>query len=385
MGLRSISVATKPDRNLPQGSSVFKKIISNLRCEKSSNQSSAVVDQQRVHPASIPTFNHGDVKMPNKTSTVFISHAGPDAKQAMDLQQALSTVGIAARLDQVDLRLGDNVIKWMNEAASESDYLLVLVSKNSAGRYWVETKWSAALAREADLRRTFVVPVIRPGIEDKEIPFLLRAKLYLDLRKDGERALLHLINFLKQDQQVARECGRLPSPAPMGAQEEVANDFPECGKWLSVIVFSNRFARTFRFTLPSDATPSYILALLRSRLNLKWSNVDPDLMVELSYTYAIGFNGKHLPLDTPIHESGVAEGSMLELWIRVTLTNLPDKHGKVQNPSILMNYEWIGLNLDKTALKDETDRTRKLLMINRSFTNAQIVMIVRKCYSHVEA
>lgn len=344
--------------------------------------------------------------MPDKRPTVFISHAGPDADQAAELQEALTSVGIDARLDQIDLRLGDNVIKWMNDAATESDYLLVLVSANSAGRYWLETEWSAALAREADLRRTFVVPVILPGVEDKEIPFLLRSKLYLDMRVDREAALLQLVNFLKQDQQIAREHGRLPSPAPMSAQEELTHDFSECSEWLNVVVFSNRFARTFRFTLPAEATPSYVLSLLRTRLSLKWSNIDSDLMVELSYTYAIGFHGKHLPLDTPMRESGVTDGSLLELWIRVTLTDLLEKQGKTQNTAqwlegagktslaracyfaacrTVMADRAFSSSLKEAAVKDETDRIMKLLLSNREFTSAQIAMIAQRYFSHVDA
>lgn len=343
--------------------------------------------------------------MPNQTPTVFISHAGLDTDCALELQKALCTVGINAHLDQVELRLGDNVIKWMNDAASESDYMLVLVSQNSIGRYWVETEWSAALAREADLRRTFVIPVILPGVDDKSIPFLLRAKIYLDMRNDREAAVIQLINQLKQDQQIARDRGRFPSPAPMEAQEDVIHDFRENQDWLKVIVCSNRFARTFRFDLPANVTPTYILALLQSKLNLKWNNIDSDLMVELSYTYSIVFNGKRLPLDTPIRESGVENGSKLELWIQVTLTDLLEKQTKNQNASIVlqeatMTESKIARYLThaliirnrfaeetkhEAAVEAGAERIMKLLMVNRDFTGAQIALIAERYFAHVDA
>jgi hypothetical protein len=349
--------------------------------------------------------------MSDRAPSVFISHAGPDSDHALQLHRALCAVGVEARLDQIELHLGDNFIRWMNEAASESDYLLVLVSPNSLGRYWVETEWSAALAREADLRRTFVIPVVLPGVEDKAIPFLLRAKIYLDLRKDEEASLLTLINMLKHDQQIARDRGRCPSPAPLTAQEEVYDDFRDCSEWLRVIVYSNRFSRTFKFMFPAEATPSYILGLLRSKLNLKWSNIDTDLMVELSYTYAIGFRGKNLPLDTPIRESGVTNDSMLELWIRVTLTDLLEKQGKGQKVGLALDgpgktslmracyfvavrtinsdvlLDKIGADSSKKdeAIKRETDRIMKLLMLNRDFTPAQIAMIAERYFAHVDA
>nr|MBC8521176.1 toll/interleukin-1 receptor domain-containing protein [Methanomicrobia archaeon] len=266
--------------------------------------------------------------------TVFISHASPDKSEALKLHDALKSVGINAHLDQVELEYGDNIITWINNSVQESDYLLILVSANSVGRYWVETEWSAALMKEADLRRTFVIPVLLPGVSDSQIPILLRAKLFVDFRTNTEAPLLQLVNRIKQDEQIARDRGQLPTPAPLTAQQGIFNSFSDSDEWIEVIVFSSRFGRKFRFTVPKKATPSYLLAMLRDSLNLKWSNIDENIFVELSYTYAIGFNGDHLSLDTPLSEAGVTNGSILELWIRVTLTDLLEDSQKRADKAI---------------------------------------------------
>jgi hypothetical protein len=338
--------------------------------------------------------------------TVFISHAGPDKKEALKLHDALGKVGLNAHLDQEELHIGDNIVTWINNSIEESDYLLILISEHSIGRYWVETEWSAALMKEADLRRTFVIPVVLPGIQDSQIPTLLRARLFLDFRNDQESSLLQLVNRIKQDEQIGRDRGKLPTPAPMTAQNSIIESHNDSDEWIDVVVFSSRFGRKFRFTVPKKATPSYLLAMLRDTLNLKWSNIDENLFVELSYTYAIGFNGNHLSLNTPISDAGVTNGSILELWIRVTLTDLLEDSQQRSDKAIWLKgagQETLlpklsyflacrtispsmkkGKMLADDELKKESNRIIDIIMKDRNFTSAQIAMIAQKYFDHVD-
>jgi hypothetical protein len=91
---------------------------------------------------------------------------------------------------------------------------------------------------------------------------------------------------------------------------------------LEVLVHSNRFGRSFRLRAPETATPSYLMGMLRDELNLRFSNVDPAIGVELSYTYYLKHKGVAITLNTPLREAGVRNGDRLELWIRVTLRDL---------------------------------------------------------------
>lgn len=165
--------------------------------------------------------------MEKSKPSVFISHAGPDKNEAFKLYKALQKVGINAHLDQEELHLGDNIVSWINNSVGESDYLLILVSEHSIGRYWVETEWSSALMKEADLRRTFVIPVVLPGIQDNQIPTLLRAKLFVDFRNDQESSLLQLVNRIKQDEQIACDRGKLPTPVQLIAQNAIIESHSE--------------------------------------------------------------------------------------------------------------------------------------------------------------
>lgn len=309
----------------------------------------------------------------NSRPNVFVSHAGPDSEFAKWIADGLQKAGIEARLDQVEIKAGDNIVTWMNETAGESDYLLVLLSPNSVKRYWVEMEWSNALMKEADLRRTFVIPAILPGLDDENIPFLLKAKSYIDFREDTEAAFLKLIARLKDDEIASRDLGRLPCPAPSNMANGVEKAFPDSEDTIEVIVHCNRFGRSFRLRVPPEATPSYLLGMLRDTLKLRFSNIDETLGVELSYTYALRHKGEAIPLRTSIKDAGVIEGDRLELWIRVTLRDLLEDKDIGEGVSIGLYH----LSLDK--LSKEVRQARK-----RAFSSAEIARVASEFFKHVD-
>jgi len=304
--------------------------------------------------------------------TVFISHAGPDVDMAGWVASGLEKVGISARLDQVEIKAGDNIVSWMNSAAEESDYLLVLLSPSSVNRYWVEIEWSNALMKEADLRRTFVIPCVLPGLEDNQIPFLLRSRAFIDFRNDNEGAFLKLVSRLKEDELVRRDFGRLPTPAPTCMVEEVTHSFPDDTDTIEVIIHSNRFGRSFRLTVPVEATPSYLMGMLRNTLNLKYSNVDESVGVELSYTYYLRFKGNAITLRTSLADAGVKNGDRLELWIRVTLKDLMEDK-EIGEKVFFRLYQ-----ADLNKLNDIRNARK------RSFSSSEIGRIAHQFFEHVD-
>lgn len=305
--------------------------------------------------------------------SIFVSYAGPDSEFAKWIADGLRKVGIEAKLDQVEIKAGDNVVTWMNKAAGESDYLLVLLSQESVKRYWVEMEWSNALMKEADLRRTFVIPAILPNMDNKNIPFLLRAKAYIDFRKDSEAAFLQLVSRVKDDEIVLRDLGKLPCPAPSNLVNEVEKSFPDSESDVEVIIHSNRFGRSFRLFVPPDTTPSYLLRILRDTLKLKFSNIDETMGVELSYTYGLRHKGVSIPLQTSIKDAGVKEGDRLELWIRVTLRDL------LEDKDI---GEQVSLHLYHFSLKilsSDVLHARK-----RAFSSAKVAQLAEQFFKHVD-
>jgi hypothetical protein len=313
----------------------------------------------------------GNESSESRRQSVFISHAGPDAQAAERLATVLEAVGIRARLDRREIKLGDNIVTWMSDAIAESDYLLILLSPATKDRYWVRTEWSNALAKEADLRRTFVIPVILPGLEDDAIPALLRARLHLDLRHDEEAAVLSLVARVKDDALSARDLGRPPTPAPGNLQESVVPPASETAEDLEVIVHSNRFGRSFKLRVPREATPAYLLQKLRDGLGLSFGNTDEKVQVRLDYTYSLRSSGVGLPLNRTLAESGVKHGDRLELWIAVTLSDLLENGEKKSgDPLILFRHA-------KTSMPFEPSKPR-------TFTSSDIARLASRFFLHVD-
>ena len=304
--------------------------------------------------------------------TVFISHAGADSEFAQWIADGLGKVGIRARLDQTEIKAGDNVVAWMSGAIGESDYVLVLLSAKSVDRYWVQMEWSNALMKEAHLRRTFVIPAILPDLEDARIPDLLRVKSSLDFRTDPEQAFLRLVSRLKEDQLAERELGRRPSPAPRNMEQQIAKHFPDSADDIEVIVHSNRFGRSFRLRVPPDATPSYLMGMLRNTLGLKYSNVDNEVGVELSYTYYLRHKGEAISLNTSLRDAGVKDGDRLELWIRVTLRDLIEDKEIGEKVFAYLYHATPGAITDIRRARD------------RAFSSSEISRIASQFFEHVD-
>jgi hypothetical protein len=227
--------------------------------------------------------------------------------------------------------------------------------------------------KEADLRRTFLVPALLPGLAEADIPPLLRPKAFVDFRTDNEAAFLKLVSRFKDDQIVARDLGRLPTPAPTNMVDEIETAFPDDAERIEVVIHSNRFGRNFRVRVPKAATPTYLLGMLRHALKLKFSNVDNDLGVELSYTYYLRHNGEAISLNTSLESAGVGEGDRLELWIRAKLRDL------IEDKELGEQVFFHLYRLDLNHLTDDVRQGRK-----RAFASAEIAGIASRFFAHVD-
>lgn len=312
--------------------------------------------------------------------TVFLSHAVLDADFAMWIADSLDKVGINARLDQLEIKAGDNIVTWMNDAIGESDYLLLLLSPKSIDRYWVKMEWANALMKEAHLRRTFVIPALLTELQDSQIPDLLRARAYLDFRKDPDKAFLQLVSRLKEDKLTERELGRCPSPAPRNMVNYINKQFQDLEGTIEVLIHSNRFGRCFRLRVPNIATPSYLMAMLRDTLKLKYSNIDYNLGVELSYTYYLCHDGKAITLNTSLQDAGVCNGDRLELLIQVTLRDLLKNKDLLKAKDLLKTKD----NEQKIFLFSKMFPDDVLKARKRAFSSSEIAQIASQFFAHVD-
>jgi hypothetical protein len=126
----------------------------------------------------------------NRPAKVFLSYASSDKSAARDIADALRKSGVSAWFDEWDLASGDSFKERIESAVVSSDYVLLLLSPAAVDSNWVQSEVNFALSRELKDRAIRLVPVL---IEDCEIPWALRDRIYLDLRQNRESGINRLV------------------------------------------------------------------------------------------------------------------------------------------------------------------------------------------------
>jgi hypothetical protein len=109
--------------------------------------------------------------------------------------------------DRWELNIGDSLISRIQGALTESDAILIVLSRNSVASEWCKKELNSGLMRELEEKRVLVLPCV---IEDCEIPLFLREKLYADFRKNKVEALTQVDDALLRITNPQQ--GRLESP-----------------------------------------------------------------------------------------------------------------------------------------------------------------------------
>lgn len=139
---------------------------------------------------------------------VFISYNRTDVafvdKLARDLVMRRHNIW----MDRWELNVGDSLIAKIQTALTESDAILIVLSKTSVASEWCKKELNSGLLRELEEKRVLVLPCV---IDDCEIPLFLREKVYADFRKDPGDAFRQIDDALLRITNVQQ--GRLESPA----------------------------------------------------------------------------------------------------------------------------------------------------------------------------
>lgn len=125
--------------------------------------------------------------------TIFISYSHEDAAKVNLLAANMVKRDAHVWVDTWELNVGDSLIQRIQEAITNSDALLVVLSKASVKSEWCKKELSAGLIRELDEKRVLVLPVL---LEDCEIPLFLRDKMYADLRSNFQTGVNSIMNAI---------------------------------------------------------------------------------------------------------------------------------------------------------------------------------------------
>lgn len=131
---------------------------------------------------------------------VFISHSTKDQEFVQFLRQKLLNAKIDVFEFNTSLKPGDKILTTIKEALRNSDFIIVVLSKESVKSDWVNFEISTVLLNEKSLQETLLIPVL---IEDCEIPYSLNDRFYADFRKSFTKGFNTLLSGLKRDKKIS--------------------------------------------------------------------------------------------------------------------------------------------------------------------------------------
>lgn len=135
-----------------------------------------------------------EINEKKKRPKVFLSYSYKDNAIAQMIAKRLQDNGIDIWSDLLQLATEESVKNPINKAISASDYLIVLLSKNSIDSKWTNFELNLALNRELKNRDVTILPVL---IGDCRIPADLSEHQFVDLRFDFEKGISNLIDQVK--------------------------------------------------------------------------------------------------------------------------------------------------------------------------------------------
>lgn len=115
-------------------------------------------------------------------SNVFISHASEDKPFVLRLAVGLLAKGIPVWLDKWSITLGDSLLDAIYDGLERSGFVVVVVSDAAIRSGWVNRELNAALAREEQTGRRFVIPI---RIDDTNMPLKVADRLYANFATRG--------------------------------------------------------------------------------------------------------------------------------------------------------------------------------------------------------
>ena len=91
---------------------------------------------------------------------VFVSYSSRDRGFVEQLVHDLQENGINPWYDRWEMLPGDSLMQKIGDAILENEYLVVVLSPNSAESEWVKRELGLALTREFRERRVQVIPAL---------------------------------------------------------------------------------------------------------------------------------------------------------------------------------------------------------------------------------
>ncbi len=242
--------------------------------------------------------------MPDRQPRVFLSFAGPDRPVAEKLRGALAERGFGAFVDVSSIDPAENVLLAINRALTESSYFVLLWSRHTGDRPWVDLEWTTALARELNTRRAFLF-ILR--LDESEVPLLLTVRKYLDAYPDWEAALTRLTDFWHRDRELDPYVFPAPVPPTSG---QLGGD-----STIELYIRNQALSVSHVVRVPHDVTGPALSAHVEAALDLRESAAKYGGLLTARFTYQLSHRGQPLP-DQPRTLAGLKDGATIDLLVQ---------------------------------------------------------------------
>ncbi len=124
----------------------------------------------------------------------FISHSTMDKPFARQLAVDLVAAGVKVWIDEQRIVVGDSIPEKVAQGVAESDFFIVVLSKNSVASPWVTKELNHALVKEIERRRVTIYPV---RLDDAAVPETIKEKKYADFSISYAKGLEELLTAIK--------------------------------------------------------------------------------------------------------------------------------------------------------------------------------------------
>lgn len=139
---------------------------------------------------------------------IFVSHAGADTDDAERIAEGLRKSGHDVTIDAHNLRIGDDLVEFINSAIEDCDYMVNLLSCHSANAIWQKVEQHAAIWSEVQNQG---IKCLAVRIGKCKLPPLLGPKLFydapngIDARSEFEKLINAICNAIRETHPKASE------------------------------------------------------------------------------------------------------------------------------------------------------------------------------------
>lgn len=110
--------------------------------------------------------------------SIFLAHSSINKRFARRLANHLREHGIHVWFDEAEIQIGDSLIRKIESAINEMDYLGVILSPQSVNSEWVRREVEIAMTQEINGKRVKVLPILWRSCP---VPGFLQGKVYANL------------------------------------------------------------------------------------------------------------------------------------------------------------------------------------------------------------